>query len=388
MRRRLPLIVALLAAVSCGDEEKPGPEVQLRLPLELVRLEPNTRSRLAYVDWTVTTGEGTHTGQVAVAGTSEALRFDFPGDAQPTRIELKGYDAANRLRAGGVVDEAALSAATTENPAKLWFHLYDEFQAYPDTPRGLFQEGLSYLDTDGTVVSIGGDTPTESLRSVEAFDPETGIVKEIGTINERRAYFGFTRLSDGRYFLAGGGGGTNSNSSAEIWDPVSKTSTAVFSPLATLRSYHPSVFEIGSEVWVVGGTPLGGSRAADIFVGGDFVPSTTLFPPMFGALYFGTTAGGFVEVRAWNNSLTGDVFRSNTANAVSTFGQPAVVHFGSVEKRENLTIIWGSNGANFQCDHAFILPPSGSWLHLERIESSTTKSASQRSDGGMTTSSS
>lgn len=356
--RMFGLLVPFVLLCSCSDRI---PSSETRVPLRFVRLEPNTRSRLAYIDWRVTTDAGEHVGRVAITGTAEALRFNFPGDERLTEIELTGYDAEGRLRAGGRVEEAALAAATAADPARLWFHLYDEFQAYVDSPKGTFQVPAVYLDSSGRAVSLGGNQG-EATSAVYAFDVVTGIESQVGSLLRKRFDYGFTQLADGRFFLAGGQGDSDTFRSAEIWDPGTNQSTAL--PFfSEIRYYRSTVFQVGGEVWIVGGTEAP-PYSAEIFNGSTFELSTPRFETSLGANYFwkhNEVAIEILEIRAWkgNQETTGRYYQSNLTDSFDSFDQTATFHNGIVLAVNDKVLLWGAENVSYQCNRVALLPKSG-----------------------------
>ena len=113
---------------------------------------------------------------------------------------------------------------------------------------------------DGRVLIAGGDQPDSAgnltaLDTIEFFDPQTqtfsgGTV----TLSHPRAAHTATVLSDGRVLLVGGYDlSRNVVASAEIYDPVANTITAVPS-LSTPRTQHTATLLADGRVLVLGGS--------------------------------------------------------------------------------------------------------------------------------------
>lgn len=121
------------------------------------------------------------------------------------------------------------------------------------------------------------------------------------------------------------------------------------------------MFEVGEEVWVIGGLPISTARAADILSGPDFVTSAPLFASPFGANYFWKQNGGVVEIRGWKGGqqTMGEVYRSDQSAVSATFDQATTFHNGKVLEVGDQVLLWGAEDDAYQCNRVARLPKTG-----------------------------
>ena len=132
------------------------------------------------------------------------------------------------------------------------------------------------LPTSEVLLTGGGTPDLPATRSVEIFDPGTGLTRRAGDMKVARAEHTATLLAD-RTVLIVGGLGPAANS-AEIYDPASESSTFV-GPLTEPRSDHVAVqlddghvLILGGDISGVGATPTAGAELYDP-VTGTFTPT-------------------------------------------------------------------------------------------------------------------
>jgi|GEM_PF-1681544 len=112
---------------------------------------------------------------------------------------------------------------------------------------------------DGRVVALGGYRPGYgALADVEVFDPATASWTPGAGLLQARYVLGATLLQDGRVLLAGGYSSAPLDV-AEIWDPV--TGSSSIAPLPTAASEFPMVTLTSGEALGVGG--FVGTASAD-----------------------------------------------------------------------------------------------------------------------------
>jgi uncharacterized protein (TIGR03437 family) len=227
--------------------------------------------------WSVTGSLGTprsgHTatllanGKVLVAGgygLSSAELYDpatGKWSATGSMISQRGEHLAVRLTNGKVLvaggSTGYLQFVTTAE-------IYD-----PETgtwsPAGGFSvaraNASATLLTDGRVLVAGGARSvwaSDTSRSAELYDPDTGAWSPAGTMNDARADHTATLLSDGRVLVAGGGVG--SLRSAELYDPVTGSWTATGN-LTNERFFHAATLLPNGKVLVAGGWTPGDDYA-------------------------------------------------------------------------------------------------------------------------------
>lgn len=107
------------------------------------------------------------------------------------------------------------------------------------------------LLSDGTVVIIGGfDGTTGSVANVERYDPARNIFIAAGTMIEARELPATALLADGTILVVGG---TLKESSAELYDPVTRTSDDTSRKLKGQRFDHTATLLPNGTVLIVGG---------------------------------------------------------------------------------------------------------------------------------------
>lgn len=129
-------------------------------------------------------------------------------------------------------------------------------------PTGSMSAGRSFFAAtrlaDGRVLVSGGHvltTPTFSTATAEVYDPSTGTWSLVGNMTVPRLAPELGLLADGRVLVAGGSGGApawDALASAEIFDPVTATFSAVNS-MATPRTSFSAVVLPTGKVLVCGG---------------------------------------------------------------------------------------------------------------------------------------
>lgn len=316
---------------------------------------PNTVSFVSTIDWTVTNSAGTFSGSTVVSNGN--ITFDFPGTSSLEYFELKGLDAQGRLRAGGSLGPQELSGAAT--PVRFPFFLYDYPQAFAEA-RMQIDGGFVYLAPDGRVGIIGGRSNLMIHDEVWEFSPRTGLLSVVGHLKHARQDFGALKMSDGRFFIAGGTGELGSDRSAEIWDPLTRTSSAlevVFGlggMLSIPRPFLPEIVQTGlTTFWVVGGGDNDDiSRAADVIdlnAATGFSLSTTRFHPQYGGVLFSRMlAPGTLEFRQWGGTdqqvgdLEGFTYNSAFTTSTGVFTIPIFPLNEPVVAHGSKTIVWGT----------------------------------------------
>jgi sugar lactone lactonase YvrE len=109
---------------------------------------------------------------------------------------------------------------------------------------------------DGKVLVTGGDLAGSGwLSSAEIYDPTTGTWNyTAGPLNESRGRHTATPLPDGRVLIAGGMSSGGMLSSAELYDPVSKSFSAA-GPMVNGRFLHKAALLPNGRMLVAGGPP-------------------------------------------------------------------------------------------------------------------------------------
>ena len=121
----------------------------------------------------------------------------------------------------------------------------------------------------GMVLIAGGTVDgTTALASAELFNPATGTFSATAApMASARSSHTATLLADGRVLIAGGAdiaGGTGAVwlNSAELYDPVTNTFSAISSLMTVARYAHTATLLPGGKVLITGGFPTGPSVVA------------------------------------------------------------------------------------------------------------------------------
>ena len=131
----------------------------------------------------------------------------------------------------------------------------------------------------GKVLVVGGFNGSGAVSSAELYDPASGSWSNTGNLSTAREQHTATLLPSGQVLVVGGdsccpvlfesraagwGGGSNSLSSAELYDPASGTWTATGS-LVTARFRHTATLLPSGQVLVAGGADRDSLSSAELY---------------------------------------------------------------------------------------------------------------------------
>ncbi|MCY1080080.1 Kelch repeat-containing protein [Archangium lansingense] len=183
---------------------------------------------------------------------------------------------------------------------------------------------------DGRVLLAGGfqtgsGGANTTVASAEIFDPVTGTVEPLPSLETRRAFHTATRLPGGKVLLAGGEVASVEGSlpvrSAQVLDVAQATSTGV--ELKVARSQHAAAVDSSGRVLLVGGVGVGSAVVSE--------------------------AEGF-------DSATGQVFSVSTP--VSRVGMAAM----PVQDGRRIAVVGGSDGTSLRPEVLFFAHEGGSFV--------------------------
>ena len=122
-------------------------------------------------------------------------------------------------------------------------------------------EHTATLLLNDIVLVAGGGNGTDTLASTELYDPATGNWSSTGSLNIARSDHTATLLLNGMVLVAGGTNGTDILASAELYDPATGIWTGTGS-LNTARLGHTATLLPNGMVLVAGGSNSSGMLAS------------------------------------------------------------------------------------------------------------------------------
>jgi N-acetylneuraminic acid mutarotase len=171
----------------------------------------------------------------------------------------------------GFLATNTLSSAELYDPAS-------ETWTYTGSLNAVREGQTATLLASGKVLVAGGyGSNFVTLSSAELYDPSTGIWTNTGSMNTARLFFSATLLPSGTVLVAGGSDGTQfgpAYSSAELYDPLSRTWTFTGSMNTARQSQHATLLPDGKVL-------IGGGESRSTF--GSLIFSQELYDPPTGA---------------------------------------------------------------------------------------------------------
>lgn len=157
---------------------------------------------------------------------------------------------------------------------------------------------------NGTVLIAGGYDNIQTLSTLERYDPATGTFTSLSvTLATPRCFHSATLLPSGKILIAGG----EFASSAELFDPVSETSSSA-GEMAEVRANHTATLLPNGMVLIAGGEDgTVSTRSAD------------LYDPINGT--FSPTSGTLGAARSWHSATllpNGTVVLAGGLNGATT----------------------------------------------------------------------
>jgi hypothetical protein len=132
---------------------------------------------------------------------------------------------------------------------------------------------------DGRVLMAGGfsniTSGTTALASAEIYDPVAHSFTAIGNMNSPRGQFTVILLSKGLVLVAGGIDGSTVLSSAELFDPSTNKFSLLAASMSTARTAHTATLLASGKVLITGGT----SNTTTLTSAEIFDPATNTFTP-------------------------------------------------------------------------------------------------------------
>jgi len=207
--------------------------------------------------------------------------------------------AATRLTDGKVLITGGYNSAALPSPevlatAEVYNPADGSFTPTTGTMNAARMDHTATLLPNGLVLIAGG-TNDISIQGAELFDPSTGLFTPLIGANawptaRTRALHTATLLSDGRVLLAGGYNGPVSGT-ADIYDPVLNTFTAVAVDMAQVRWGHSATLLSDGKVLITGG------REGEVDAG-NVLATAEIFDPV--ANSFSAVGVNMTTAREWH----------------------------------------------------------------------------------------
>ncbi|MEK7761143.1 MAG: kelch repeat-containing protein [Nitrospirota bacterium] len=234
-------------------------------PFDKAGLVTLTATGTGFTGWSGGGCTGTGTCVVTL-NSSITVTATFVAPPPPMTIGRASHAAA-RLANGQILITGGFSLSTTPAPALDTAELYDSttntFTALTGRMRSARTSHTATLLSNGQVLLTGGQIDTtngDGNNSAELYDPATQTFTAItATMTVPRGAHVAVLLPDGKVFLAGGFnmGFTDlpvAHNTAELFDPVTQTFTAIAATMTSSRSDHPAAALLpNGQILITGG---------------------------------------------------------------------------------------------------------------------------------------
>ena len=209
------------------------------------------------------------TFSIAATGTSLTYQWqsspdgtswtDVSGATGATLIRGAAAIADNGRRFRGVVSNSAGSATSSAATLIVTAAPSTFTPLTPTLKTGRVTHAATLLASGQVLITGGFSTavfPSPALNTAELYDPTTNAFTALaGTMRSVRNNYTATRLLDGRVLLTGGQNNNDGDgvSSAELYDPTTKTFTAVAATMTSPRGGHAAALLADGKVLLMGG---------------------------------------------------------------------------------------------------------------------------------------
>src|SRR5579863_2924900 len=204
---------------------------------------------------------------VAVTCSTSTLTANTFTVVTATMTSARQFHTATLLPNGKVLLTGGFNGSRVLNTAELYDPVANTFTALSattGTPIAMTtarQFHTATLLPNGKVLLTGGTDGSRILNTAELYDPVANTFTALSaTMTTARAYHTATLLPNGLALLTGGWNGSpTALNTAELYDPVANTFTALSATMTTARAYHTATLLPNGEVLLTGGWNGSGS---------------------------------------------------------------------------------------------------------------------------------
>jgi len=253
-------------------------------------------------------------------------------------------------------------AGATLNTAEIYNPSTGTFSLLPNALNTARAGHTATLLNNGQVLLVGGIDPTAGILSdAELYDPPTQTFIDLGDTNDPRYRHTATLLQNGQVLIAGGEtdpAPLGAYNSAELFDPVAQTFTALLVPMTSGREGHAAVLLNNGQVLIAGGDNAGPTSANTAEL---FNPTLAIFTPVtapMAAARFSPTAtllnggsvliaGGATDSGGSSTVLSsGEVFNPSTQIFTSVGGMTSAREYQTASLLNDGTVLFagGTSG--------------------------------------------
>ena len=204
---------------------------------------------------------------VALADTAWAAGVRFTTLAAKMTVQRSGH-TATLLPSGKVIlmggENLCCGTGTTYDSAELYDPVANAFTTLTATMTTPREEYAATLLPNGKVLLVGGfNDNSDCLDTAEVYDPVANTFTALsGTMTAPRCDPTATLLSNGLVLITGGGIDGVTYNTAEMYDPVANTFTALSATMTSVRSSHTATLLLPSGLVLLTGGVRGSGKGS------------------------------------------------------------------------------------------------------------------------------
>src|SRR5579863_7332730 len=226
-------------------------------------------------------------------------------------------EICNVANGSGTVGTGNVNVAVTCSTSTLTANTFTVVTATMTSAR---QFHTATLLPNGKVLVTGGFNGSRVLNTAELYDPVANTFTALTTMTSARQFHTATLLPNGEVLLTGGWNGSRVLNTAELYDPVANTFTALSAMMTTARAYHTATLLPNGKVLLTGGWNGSGSILNTAEVYEALPPSANTFTALSATMTSARAAdtatllpNGQVLITGGDNRFPGTGTTSDTA---------------------------------------------------------------------------